>query len=149
MVGCVLMAAIRESSMAYQAVDGSPLPPLVFEPAEGTQPAAGIVMFHGGALRSGSAEGLAPHFRQLAARGILAISAGYRLIDQGAMGMGDCIADVRRAVEHFRSLAAPCGLDSPGRPATRRSAHGTGSNGASATGPTTRSNPNCAPQQNG
>jgi acetyl esterase/lipase len=73
---------------------------------------AGIVMFHGGALRSGSADGLAPHCRQLASRGIFAVSAGYRLLDQGAMSINDCIADVRRAVEHFLTLAAVRGLES-------------------------------------
>jgi acetyl esterase/lipase len=46
---------------------------------------AGIVMFHGGALHSGSVGGLAPHCRQLASRGIFAVSAGYRLIDQAAV----------------------------------------------------------------
>jgi acetyl esterase len=106
------MTASREFSTRYEAADGSELPMLVFEPAEGTQPVAGIVMFHGGALHSGSADGLAPHCRQLALRGIFAVSAGYRLIDQGAMSIDDCIADVRRAVEHFLSLAAVRGLDS-------------------------------------
>ena len=106
------MTAGPESSTIYKAADGSERPMLVFEPAEGTQPAAGIVMFHGGALREGSADGLAPHCRQLASRGILAVSAGYQLIGQGAASVDDCIADVRRAVEHFSRLAAPHGLDS-------------------------------------
>lgn len=106
------MAAIRESSTSYQAADGSELPMLVFEPAKGTQPVAGIVMFHGGALHSGSADGLAPHCQQLASRGIFAVSAGYRLIGQGAESIDDCSADVRRAVEHFRRLAAGRGLES-------------------------------------
>jgi acetyl esterase/lipase len=106
------MTAGRESSTSYEAAGGSELPMLVFEPAQGTQPVAGIVMFHGGALRKGSADGLAPHCRQLASRGILAVSSGYRLIGQGAMSIDDCIADVRRAVEHFSRLAALRGLDS-------------------------------------
>jgi acetyl esterase len=107
-----LVSVSRESLSTYEAADGSELPMLVFEPAEGTQPAAGIVMFHGGALRSGSPDGLAPHGRQLASRGILAVSAGYRLIGQGATSIDDCIADVRLAVEHFSRLAALRGLDS-------------------------------------
>jgi acetyl esterase/lipase len=111
-VECVVMKAGRESSTSYEAADGSELPLLVFEPAEGTQPVAGVVMFHGGALHSGSADELAPHCRQLASRGIFAVSAGYRLIGQGAAGIDDCIADVRRAVEHFVRLAALRGLDS-------------------------------------
>jgi acetyl esterase/lipase len=89
--------------------DGSRL--LVFEPGEGRQPLAGIVLFHGGALREGSAGQLAPHCRSLASRGILAVSAGYRLLDRGAVSIDDCIADVRRAVEQFVRLAASRGLE--------------------------------------
>jgi acetyl esterase/lipase len=112
MVESVPMTAIRESATIYAAADGSELPMLVFEPAEGIQPVAGIVMFHGGALRTGSAEGLVPHCRQLASYGIFAVSAGYRLVGQSAKNIDDCIADVRRAVEHFYRLAAARGLDS-------------------------------------
>jgi acetyl esterase/lipase len=97
--------------MLYQAADGSELPLLVFEPGEGAQPRAGIVLFHGGALRTGSADGLAPHCRKLASRGVFAVSAGYRLLGQGAASIDDCIADVRRAVEQFVRLAAVRGLE--------------------------------------
>jgi acetyl esterase len=106
------MTGSHESSTRYEAADGSELPMLVFEPGEGTQPVAGIVMFHGGALHSGSADGLAPHCRRLASRGIFAVSAGYRLVGQHALSIDDCIADVRRAIERFLSLAAVRGLDS-------------------------------------
>jgi acetyl esterase/lipase len=106
------MGAVRKSSTTYAAAEGSELPMLIFEPDEGLQPAAGIVLFHGGALHSGSADGLARHCRRLAARGIFAVSAGYRVIDQGATSIDDCIADVRLAVGHFVSLAAGRGLDS-------------------------------------
>src|ERR1700744_6733888 len=112
MVRCVLMSAGRESSTRYEAADGSQLPMLIFEPDAGTQAVAGIVMFHGGALHSGSADGLAPHCRQLASRGIFAVSAGYRLIDQGAASIDDCVADVRRAIGQFTSLSGRRGLDS-------------------------------------
>jgi acetyl esterase/lipase len=105
------MTACRESSIVYEAADGSELPLLVFEPAEGTRPAAGIVVFHGGALRTGSADGLAPHCRQLASRGIFAVSAGYRLLGQGALSIDDCVTDVRRAVAQVGRLAAVRGLE--------------------------------------
>jgi acetyl esterase/lipase len=107
----LFMTACRESSLVYEAADGSELPLLVFEPAEGTRLAAGIVVFHGGALRTGSADGLAQHCRQLASRGIFAASAGYRLLGQGAVSIDDCVADVRRAVERLKRLAASRGLD--------------------------------------
>jgi len=99
--------------MSYHAADGSELPMLVFEPVDGTQPRSGIVLFHGGALRAGSADGLAPHCRKLASRGVFAVSAGYRLLDRGAASIDDCVADVRRAVEQFGRLAASRGLDAP------------------------------------
>jgi acetyl esterase/lipase len=111
MVECCFVTACRESSMLYEAADGSELPLLAFEPAEGTQPLAGIVLFHGGALHTGSATGLAPHCRQLASRGVFAVSAGYRLLGQGAVSIDDCVADVRQAVELFGRLAASRGLD--------------------------------------
>ncbi|WP_433319295.1 alpha/beta hydrolase [Micromonospora sp. CA-269861] len=108
-----MMRAYRESSMSYQVADGSALPLLVVEPGDATPPRAGIVLFHGGALREGSADGLAPHCRALASRGILAASAGYRLLGRGAVSIDDCLADVRRAVEQFGRLAASRGLDPP------------------------------------
>jgi acetyl esterase len=105
------MAATRESSDSYAAADGSELPVLVFEPAISTAPVAALVLFHGGGLRGGSPDELAPHCQQLAARGILALSAGYRLVGEGATSIDDCIADVRRAVDHCTGLAAARGLD--------------------------------------
>ncbi|MCG5443877.1 alpha/beta hydrolase [Micromonospora sp. NIE79] len=103
----------REFSTSYRAADGSELPLLVFEPAEGTPPRAGIILFHGGALREGSPNGFAPHCRSLASREILAMSAGYRLLGRGAASIDDCLIDVRRAVEQFGRLAASRGLDAP------------------------------------
>jgi acetyl esterase/lipase len=102
-----------ETAVPYPAADGSRLHLLVFEPGAGQQPRAGIVLFHGGALRAGSAGGLAPHCRRLAAHGIFAVSAGYRLLGRGAASIDDCLADVRRAVERFLRLAAVRGLEAP------------------------------------
>jgi acetyl esterase/lipase len=96
--------------MLYRAADGGELPLLVFEPGEGVQPRAGIVLFHGGALLKGSADRMVPHCRSLAARGILAVSAGYRLVGQGARSIDDCIADARSAIGEFGRLAASRGL---------------------------------------
>lgn len=96
--------------MTYEAADGSALPLLLFEPDEGARALAGIVMFHGGGLRTGSADTLVPHCRRLASHGILAASAGYRLVGQGADGIDDCVADVRLAIARFRDLAAARGL---------------------------------------
>ena len=86
---------------------------LLFEPAG--PPRAAVVLFHGGGLRHGAPEELTPHCTALAAEGILAAAAGYRLLGQGADHIGDCLADVRTELAKFRAefraefhnLAAP------------------------------------------
>lgn len=83
---------------------------LLFEPVEATDLVAAIVLFHGGALRKGSADTLAPHCRKLASLGIFAASAGYRLLGQGAASIDDCVADVRLAIAGFSRLAASRGV---------------------------------------
>jgi acetyl esterase/lipase len=107
----IMTTSLRESSTLYQAADGSELPLLVFEPGEGARPRAGIVLFHGGALLKGSADRLAPHCRGLASRGILAVSAGYRLVGLGARSIDDCLADARLAIGQFGRLARSRGLE--------------------------------------
>jgi acetyl esterase/lipase len=100
------MTEIRESGPTYEAADGRRLPMLVFEPARDTEPAASIILFHGGALRKGSAGQLAPHCRELASPGLFAVLAAYRLPGQGAGSIDDCLADVMLATGRFRMLAA-------------------------------------------
>jgi acetyl esterase/lipase len=100
------MTEIRESGTTYEAADSRKLPLLVFEPARDTELTAGVVLFHGGGLHKGSADELAPHCRELASSGLLAVSAAYRLLGQGAGSIDDCLADVVLAIERFRVLAA-------------------------------------------
>jgi acetyl esterase len=93
----------------YDSAIGTPLPMLVF-PAPAGRPWAGVLLFHGGALRSGTPDVLIPHCRVLAERGILAVSAGYRLLQQGAGSLADCAADARAALAAFGDLATGHGL---------------------------------------
>ncbi|WP_203934683.1 alpha/beta hydrolase [Virgisporangium ochraceum] len=109
--------------MGYTAADGTGLPMLVFDPPAGVRPAAGVVLFHGGALRKGSPDDLAGHCRRLASHGVFAVSAGYRLLGRGAAGIDDCVDDVRRAVERFRALAASRGVTRPASGGSSAGAH--------------------------
>ena len=93
----------------YTSSSGDRLPMLTFVPPH-VAPKAGVLLFHGGALRSGSVENLAPQCRVLAAHGILAVSAGYRLLGQGAESLADCVDDVRAAAAEFVTLAEGYGL---------------------------------------
>lgn len=94
---------------------------LTFE--TGPRPRAGAILFHGGALVQGSPDDLAPHCRRLAEHGIFTVSAGYRLLGQGAASIEDCLSDVRKAIEQFEQTTAALGLD-PARLATGGSSAG-------------------------
>ncbi|MCX4851226.1 alpha/beta hydrolase [Streptomyces sp. NBC_00893] len=98
------MPRITESRTHYTSPCGAEPPLLVWEPPDGS-PTALVLFFHGGGWRSGAPEQFAPQARLLAADGVLATSAGYRLIGRDARTLADCLADARAAVEHVRRLA--------------------------------------------
>jgi acetyl esterase len=66
-----------------------------------------IVFFHGGAWRAGSPQQFFPQCEHLAARGMVAISAQYRLGD-----MPVCVTDAKSAMRWVRTHAAELGVDS-------------------------------------
>lgn len=101
------MTAQRETTETrtrYVCQDGSDLPLLLWGPAHG-EPTALVVLFHGGGWQGGSPDQFALQCRLLASHRVLAVSAGYRLIDSGAATLSDCLDDARAAVEHARTLA--------------------------------------------
>ncbi|MBO1417716.1 alpha/beta hydrolase [Streptomyces sp. FH025] len=92
----------------YPSPAGDFLPLLGYAPAA-APPRAAVVLFHGGGWQTGMPEQFAPQTRALAAHGILALSAGYRLLGQGARSVGDCVDDARAVARHARKLAAEHG----------------------------------------
>ena len=90
-----------------------------------------IVFFFGGGWVGGTPKQFEPHCRYLAERGMVAITAGYRVKSRHQTTPFECVADGKSAVRYIRANAAKLGID------PRRIAAGGGSAGghvAAATG---------------
>jgi len=77
-------------------------------------PRPAIVFFFGGGWRAGSPQQFEPQCRHLADRGMVAITADYRVASRHGAKPVDCLADARSAIRWVRTNAARLGVD-PGR----------------------------------
>jgi len=96
----------------YRHVDGHALKLQVFAPtddADGRR--ASIVFFFGGGFVGGSIEQFHPHCRYLAARGMVAIAADYRVTSRHGSTPPDSAADGRAALRWVRAHAGQLGID--------------------------------------
>lgn len=104
---------IVPSQIVYQRHGDVELVLHLFRPTvktrQGRLPA--IIFFHGGGWSSGSPEQFFRQSEYLASRGMIAISAQYRLLGKSARSIDDCIADARAAVAWVRSHAAELDID--------------------------------------
>jgi acetyl esterase len=99
----------------YKTVGDTALTLHIFEPpatAAGpktNRPA--IVFFFGGGWTSGSPSQFEQHCRALAARGLVAITADYRVASRHQVKPIACVADAKSALRYVRTHAARLGLD--------------------------------------
>ncbi len=70
-----------------------------------------IVFFFGGGWNSGNPSQFEQHCRYLAARGMVAITADYRVASRHQVKVAACVADAKSAVRWLRQHAARLGLD--------------------------------------
>jgi acetyl esterase len=104
--------AAPTKTIAYREVGGVSLSLSLFEPA-GHKPSdrsPAIVFFHGGGWKSGAPSQFFWQSDYLARRGMVAISAQYRLQPK-APSVKDCISDAQAAVAYVRAHAAELGID--------------------------------------
>jgi len=108
----------------YKDAGGVALNVHIFEPATGPRTGRpAIVFFFGGGWTSGSPAQFEPQCRHLAARGMVAITADYRVASRHQVKPVTCVADAKSAVRWVRANAARLGVD------PRRLAVGGGSAG--------------------
>jgi acetyl esterase/lipase len=108
----------------YQEVGDVKLSLHVFEPEGGPRTGRpAIVFFFGGGWTSGSPAQFEPHCRHLAARGMVAITADYRVASRHQVKPTACVADAKAALRWVRTHAERLGID------PRRIAAGGGSAG--------------------
>lgn len=97
----------------YKSVSGVDLRADVFEPHDRRDDSLcpAIVFFHGGGWSGGTPAQFHEHCKHLASRGMLAISAQYRLLGSTAGSPFDCVADGKSALRWVRLQASEFGVD--------------------------------------
>jgi len=99
-------------SETYRKVGDTELKVWIFEPAtKATKPLPAIVFFFGGGWVGGSPTQFEPQSRHLAARGMIAIVADYRVKTRQDAKPADCVADAKACVRWVRANAARLGID--------------------------------------
>jgi len=98
----------------YKEVNGTALKVWIFQPAE--KAAAGakrpaIVFFFGGGWTSGSPSQFERQCRHLAARGMVAITADYRVASRQQVKPTVCVADAKSCLRWVRKNAERLGID--------------------------------------
>lgn len=97
-----------DETVVYKTVEGTPLELHIFYPdsQKPAQPSPAIVFFHGGGFSKGSPKAFYYACDYLASRGMVAISAQYRLGDQLK-----CLMDAKSAMRYVVKKAAEFGID--------------------------------------
>ena len=96
----------------YRTVGSTELKVWIIEPTDkGAKPRPAIVFFFGGGWSSGSPTQFEPQSRYLAARGMIAIVADYRVKSRQGAKPADCVADAKACVRWVRANAARLGID--------------------------------------
>ncbi len=96
----------------YRTVGSTELKVWIIEPADkGSKPRPAIVFFFGGGWTSGTPAQFEPQARHLAARGMVAVLADYRVKSRQDAKPADCVADAKACVRWVRANATRLGLD--------------------------------------
>jgi acetyl esterase/lipase len=97
----------------YKNVDGTKLNLYVYNPAghKPTDKRAAIVFFFGGGWTNGSPGQFEQHCKHLAERGLVAITADYRVASRQQVKAVECVKDAKSAIRYVRASAARLGID--------------------------------------
>ena len=100
-------------SEIYKKIGDVELPIHIFEPGdhrpEDKRPA--IVFFFGGGWRGGSPKQFENHCRYLASRGMVAMTAEYRVSSRHGVKAVSCLRDAKSAIRWVRKNAGQLGID--------------------------------------
>ena len=112
-LGVVIEGGEPDESRVFKTVGDASLKLHVFYPeghqASDQRPA--MVFFFGGGWMGGSPSQFYPHCKHLASRGIVAISAEYRVQGQHKTTPRECVKDGKSAIRWIRRHAAELGVD--------------------------------------
>lgn len=99
--------------VTYKSVDGTDLNLWIFNPSkhQSNDKKPAIVFFFGGGWNSGSPAQFVPNCEYLAARGMVAMVADYRVFSRNKVKANVCITDAKSAVRWIREHASELGID--------------------------------------
>ncbi|MFT5523959.1 MAG: acetyl esterase [Pirellulaceae bacterium] len=84
----------------------------IYRPAKGVEPTnSAIVFFFGGGWKSGTPKQFEQHCKYLASRGMVAITADYRVLTRRQTKAKECVADAKSAIRWVRIHAKELGVD--------------------------------------
>ncbi|MEK6235288.1 MAG: alpha/beta hydrolase [Planctomycetales bacterium] len=97
----------------YKKIGKVELKLFVFNPPEhkASDQRAAVVFFFGGGWKNGTPKQFVPQCEYLASRGMVAITADYRVHSRHQAQVKDCVADAKSAIRWVRANAAKLGVD--------------------------------------
>jgi len=97
----------------YKTIDGTKLNLYVYNPAghKPTDKRPAIVFFFGGGWTNGSPGQFEQHCKHLAERGMVAITADYRVGSRNQVKAVECVKDAKSAIRYVRQNAGRLGVD--------------------------------------
>jgi acetyl esterase/lipase len=97
----------------YKTINGTQLKLFIFNPERSnpTEPRPAVVFFFGGGWTNGSPGQFQNQCRYLASRGMVAITADYRVASRHNVKAVDCVRDAKSAIRYVRENAARLGVD--------------------------------------
>ena len=100
-------------TVTYKTVGETKLALSVFNPEghKSSDQRAAIVFFFGGGWTSGSPGQFEQQCRYLASRGMVAITADYRVASRHQVKAAQCVADAKSAIRYVRAHAKELGID--------------------------------------
>lgn len=95
----------------YRKIDSTELKLWIFGESDPKVPKPAIVFFFGGGWNSGSPEQFESQARHFAKRGMIAITADYRVKSRHGVQVVECVKDAKAAIAWIRENAQRIGID--------------------------------------
>ncbi len=95
----------------YRTIDSTELKLWIFGESEPNTPKPAIVFFFGGGWNSGSPDQFESQARHFAKRGMIAITADYRVKSRHGVQVAECVKDAKAAIAWVRENAHRLGID--------------------------------------
>ena len=107
------LPGVQQKIIVYRTIGNIELKIHIFEPGNRKEktPQPAIIFFSGGGWVKGFPEQFYPHCKYLASRGMVAMSAEYRVKNRHGTSHTACVEDGKAAVRWIRVHAAELGID--------------------------------------